>query len=147
MTRTKRKDLYALFWITTAVTQPWGNFLYLILSILSGLIHSVALFFKSVVVLTLPCQFLLYSKVNEPYAYTYPLFFGFPSHLNSLRRFSFIHTLLSIIVCRFFDGGHSDQHEMIPHYGFDLYSLLMNDVEHIFMFISHLYVFFGEMSV
>ena len=51
MTRTKRKDLYVLFSITTVVTQPWGNFLYLILSILSGLIHSVALFFKSVVVL------------------------------------------------------------------------------------------------
>ena len=49
--RTKRKDLYALFWITSAVAQPWGNFLYLILSILSGLIHSVALFFKNVVVL------------------------------------------------------------------------------------------------
>ena len=26
-------------------------------------------------------------------------------------------------------------------------SLIMNDVEHHFMFVSHLYVFFGEMSV
>ena len=26
-------------------------------------------------------------------------------------------------------------------------SLLMNDFEHLFMFVSHLYVFFGEMSV
>ena len=67
---------------------------------------------------------------------------------NSVRGFPFLYTpSLAFIVCRFFDGGHSDQHEMIPHYGFDLYSLLMNDVEHIFMFISHLYVFFGEMSV
>ena len=26
-------------------------------------------------------------------------------------------------------------------------SLIMNDVEHLFLFVSHLYVFFGEMSV
>ena len=26
-------------------------------------------------------------------------------------------------------------------------SLIMSDVEHFFMFVSHLYVFFGEMSV
>ena len=26
-------------------------------------------------------------------------------------------------------------------------SLVMSDVEHLFMFVSHLYVFFGEMSV
>ena len=26
-------------------------------------------------------------------------------------------------------------------------SLIMSDVEHLFMFVSHLYVFFGEMSV
>ena len=35
------------------------------------------------------CQFLLYSKVNQLYIYTYPLFFGFPSHLGhhrTLRR-------------------------------------------------------------
>ena len=27
------------------------------------------------------CQFPLYSKMNQLYIYTYPLFFGFPSHL------------------------------------------------------------------
>ena len=30
---------------------------------------------------SLLCQFLLYNKVNQPYIYVYPLFFGFPSHL------------------------------------------------------------------
>ena len=27
----------------------------------------------------------------------------------------------AFVVCRFFDDGHSDQHEMIPHCGFDLH--------------------------
>ena len=59
--------------------------------------------------------------MNEPCVYTYPLFFGFPSHFNSLRRFSFFHTLLSIIFCNFFDGAHSDQCEVIFYCSFDLH--------------------------
>ena len=31
------------------------------------------------------CQFLLYSKVNQPHIYIYPLFQGFPSHLGHHR--------------------------------------------------------------
>ena len=31
------------------------------------------------------CQFLLYCKVNQLYIYIYPLFFGFPSHLDHHR--------------------------------------------------------------
>ena len=27
----------------------------------------------------------------------------------------------ALILCRFFDNGHSDQYEMIPHYSFDLH--------------------------
>ena len=30
----------------------------------------------------LQCQFLPYSKVNQPYVYIFALFFGFPSHLS-----------------------------------------------------------------
>ena len=42
---------------------------------------------------TVLCQFLLYSKVNQLYVYTYPLFFGFPSHLGHHRA------LLSGVPC------------------------------------------------
>ena len=38
-------------------------------------------------------------------------------------------------VCRHFDDGHSDQHEMISHCGFDCISLIMSDVEHLFMWM------------
>ena len=54
----------------------------------------------------------------------------------------------AFIVCRFFDDGHSDQCEMISHCSFDLQnSLIINDVEHSFMFVGNLYIFFGEMSI
>ena len=47
-----------------------------------------------------------------------------------------------------FDSSHSDQHEMVPHRGFDLH---FSDNEWCWasfhVFVSHLYVFFGEMSV
>ena len=38
---------------------------------------------------------------------------------NRPKRFLFLHT--SIYFYRLFDGSHSDQHEIIPHYGFDLH--------------------------
>ena len=53
----------------------------------------------------------------------------------------------AIIVCKFFDGGHSEWCEVISHGCFDLHFSNTEDVECLFMFISHLYVFFGEMSV
>ena len=48
------------------------------------------------------------------------------------------------IVCRFFDDGHSDKSKVISH----CISLIMSDGEHLsfHVIISHLYVFFGEMS-
>ena len=52
---------------------------------------------------------------------------------NSARGFPFLHTLPAFIVCRFFDDGHSDWCEVIPHCGFDLPSLMISDVEHPFM--------------
>ena len=39
----------------------------------------------------------------------------------------------AFIVYRPFDDGHSDQCEMIPQCGSDLYCLIMSDVEHLFM--------------
>ena len=37
------------------------------------------------------------------------------------------------VICRYFNDGHSGQCEVIPHCSFDLYSLIINDVEHLFM--------------
>ena len=55
---------------------------------------------------------------------------------------------LAFIVCRLFDGGHSDWREMIPHCGFDLHFSDKKWCRASFhVFISRLYVFFGEMSV
>ena len=39
----------------------------------------------------------------------------------------------AFIVSRFFDDGHSDQCEMIPHCSLICISLMINDVEHSFM--------------
>ena len=51
------------------------------------------------------------------------------------------------IVCRLFDDDHSEWCEMIFHYGFDLH---FSNYElcwaYFHVFVSHLYVFFGEMS-
>ena len=44
------------------------------------------------------------------------------------RRFPFRH-ILSSIVCRFFDDGHSDQCEVVPHLIY--ISLIISDVEHL----------------
>ena len=52
------------------------------------------------------------------------------------------------IVCRLSDAGHSDRCDRITHCGFDLH--FSNNVwcwASLHMFINHLYVFFGEMSV
>ena len=54
----------------------------------------------------------------------------------------------AFIVCRLFDSSHSDQCEMVPHCGFDLH---FSDNEWYWasfhVFVSHLFVFFGEMSI
>ena len=51
---------------------------------------------------------------------------------------------LAFIVCRFFDDGHSDQCEMIPH-SFDLQ--FSNNLWYwvsFYVLFGHLYVFFGK---
>ena len=54
----------------------------------------------------------------------------------------------AFIVCRFFDDGHSDQCEVIPHCSFDLHLSNSERCWAFFhVFVGHLYVFFGEMSV
>ena len=57
---------------------------------------------------------------------------------NSARAFPFLQHLLFVdspafIVCRLFDDGHSDWCEVISHCGFDFISLIISDVEHLFM--------------
>ena len=40
---------------------------------------------------------------------------------NNVRGFPFSTPSPAFIVCRLFDGSHSDWHEMVPHCGFDLH--------------------------
>ena len=55
------------------------------------------------------------------------------------------HPLQHFIACRLLDSSHSDWHEMVPHCGFDLH--FSNNEQCFHVFVRHLYVFFGEMSV
>ena len=67
---------------------------------------------------------------------------------NSVRGFPFIHTLSSFYSLQTFWWWPSDQHKVIPHCGFDLcFSINEWYWASLHVFISHLYVFFGEMSV
>ena len=53
------------------------------------------------------CQFLLYSKVNQPCIYTYPLYFGFPSHLGEHRALSTVtRAVQSVIISYLFVINH-----------------------------------------
>ena len=48
---------------------------------------------------------------------------------NSARGFPLLHTLSSIVVCRFFDDGHSDWCEVISSCSFDLHFFNKEQVE------------------
>ena len=39
----------------------------------------------------------------------------------------------AFIVCKLFYSSHSDWREMVPHCGFDCISLIMSDIDHLFM--------------
>ena len=52
---------------------------------------------------------------------------------NSARVSPFLHTLSSIYVCGPSDDGHSDLYEVISQCSFECISLIMSDVEHLFM--------------
>ena len=64
------------------------------------------------------------------------------------KRSLFSTSSLAFIVCRFFDDGHSDWCEVISHCSFDLH--FSNNEQRwasSHVFVSHLYVFFREISV
>ena len=65
------------------------------------------------------------------------------------RRGSFLpHPFQHLLFIDFFDDGHSDWCKVIPHCSFDLHFFNNGRFWASFhMFVGHLYVFFGEMSV
>ena len=83
----------------------------------------------------------------SPYCLPYWLYqFTFPPTVQEGSLFSTPSP--AFIVYRLFDVGHSDQCEVISHCSFDLH-FSSNELcgAYFHMFVSHLYVFFGEMSV
>ena len=46
----------------------------------------------------------------------------------------------AFIVCRLFDEGRSGQYEVVSYCSFDLLSLIMRDVEHLFMYLLAIYM-------
>ena len=68
------------------------------------------------------------------------------SHQQTVQEHSLFSTPSpAFIVCRLFDEGHSDWCEVISYCGFDLH--FFNNERCFHVFVSHLYVFFEEMSV
>ena len=49
------------------------------------------------------------------------------------KRIPYSPHTLHRFVCIFFDDGHSDGWEVMPHCSFDLHSLVIGDVEHLSM--------------
>ena len=67
---------------------------------------------------------------------------------NSARASLFLTPSPAFIICRFFDDSHFEWCEVIPHCSFNLnFSNNERCWANFCVFISHLYIFFGEMSV
>ena len=47
------------------------------------------------------------------------------------------HPSQHLLFVDFFDDGHSDWCEVIPHFSFDFHFSRISDVEHVYMFIGH----------
>ena len=59
------------------------------------------------------CSFLLYSTVNQPYVYTFPLFFGFLFHLGH-------HKELSRVACAY------SRFSLVIHFIYSIKSVYMS---------------------
>ena len=76
--------------------------------------------------------FLVFKGISIPSFIGAVLYqFTFPPTVQECSLFST--PSLEFIVCRLFDDGHSDWWEVIPHCSFDCISLIMSNVECLFM--------------
>ena len=55
---------------------------------------------------------------------------------NSAQGFPFVHIVCNICCSLYFDNSHSNRCEVIPHCGFIYISLMISDVDHLFMYLT-----------